>query len=166
MANLITGLRIICSMTLLFCPALSPFFYALYLAAGVTDMADGTVARKTDTVSEFGSKFDTAADLVFVAVCMIKLIPVLDIPVWIYIWAAVTAVIKAVNIISGFVMHGRLAAVHTVMNKVAGGLLFLRPLTQSVIDLKYSGAVVCAASMFAAVQEGHYIRTKYGGEQH
>ncbi len=44
MANFITGLRIVFSVVLLFCPALSPAFYALYIAAGVTDMIDGAVA--------------------------------------------------------------------------------------------------------------------------
>ena len=47
MANIITASRIIISIALLFFPALSPEFYALYLAAGITDMLDGTVARKT-----------------------------------------------------------------------------------------------------------------------
>lgn len=64
MANFITSLRIICSITLLFCPALSQVFYVLYIIAGVTDMIDGTVARKTNTVSEFGSRLDTVADFI------------------------------------------------------------------------------------------------------
>ena len=68
MANLITCIRIICSIVLLFCPVFSPAFYILYLAAGVSDMADGPVARKMGRVSEFGPKFDTAADFVLVAV--------------------------------------------------------------------------------------------------
>lgn len=62
MANVITSLRIIGSMALLLYPALSTSFYALYIATGITDMIDGTVARKTNTVSEFGSKLDTVAD--------------------------------------------------------------------------------------------------------
>ena len=33
------------------------------------------------------------------------------------------------------------------------------PLTVSLIDLKYSGALVSAVATFAAIQEGHYIRT-------
>ena len=69
MANLITSLRIICSIALLLCPALSQVFYVLYIIAGVTDMIDGTVARKTNTVSEFGSRLDTVADFIFVMVC-------------------------------------------------------------------------------------------------
>ena len=38
--------------------------------------------------------------------------------------------------------------------------LFILPLTFSFIDLRYSAAVVCLVATFAAVQEGHFIRTK------
>lgn len=58
LANLITGTRILCSAALLFCPAFSAPFYVLYLMAGLTDMVDGAVARKTGTVSTFGAKLD------------------------------------------------------------------------------------------------------------
>lgn len=159
MANSITILRIVCSIALLFFPAFSPAFYTLYIVAGISDMIDGAVARKTGTVSAFGSKLDTVADFVLVCCCLVKLIPLLHIPKWLLIWIVVIALIKAVNVVSGFVMRKRFVAVHSVMNKATGILLFLLPLTWTVIDLKYSGAVVCAAATFAAVQEGHYIRT-------
>ena len=162
MANRITCIRIICSIVLLFCPVFSPAFYALYIAAGVSDLADGAVARKTGTVSEFGSKFDTAADFILVAVCLIKLIPVVHVPAWLIVWIIVIAVIKAVSLISGYVMRKELVALHTVLNKVTGMLLFLLPLTLTAIDLKYSGAAVSAVATFAAVQEGHLIRTGTG----
>ena len=74
-ANLITGTRILCSVALLLCPVFSLSFFFLYLAAGLTDMIDGLVARKTGTVTEFGAKLDTAADFVLVAVCLWKLLP-------------------------------------------------------------------------------------------
>ena len=99
MANIITGIRIVISVFLLFCPVFSQVFYVLYITAGVSDMADGAVARKTGTVSEFGSRLDTIADIVFVVVCMIKLIPVLNIPLWLFIWIAIIALIKIINII-------------------------------------------------------------------
>ena len=159
-ANIITGFRIVFSIALLFLPPFSVAFYALYAAAGLTDMIDGTVAGKTNTVSEFGAKLDTAADLVFVAVCLIKLLPILEIPVWLWIWIAVIALIKIINMIVGFVMQKKWIAPHTVMNKVTGALCFLLPFTLSFIDLKYSAIVVCAAATFAAVQEGHFIRTE------
>ncbi|MDO4808031.1 MAG: CDP-alcohol phosphatidyltransferase family protein [Coriobacteriales bacterium] len=155
MANIITGIRILCSIVLLFFPAFSPSFYTLYVVAGVSDMIDGTVARKTGTVSEFGSKLDTAADFVLVAVCLIKLIPVLDIPLWLFVWITIIALIKAINIISGYVMHKEFVAAHTIMNKLTGVLLFILPLTLTMVDLRYSGALVSAVATFAAIQEGY-----------
>lgn len=159
MANFITIIRIVCSITLLFCPIFSPAFYALYITAGISDMVDGWVARRTHTVSEFGAKLDTIADIVFVIVCLVKLLPILDIPVWLYVWIGVIALIKIINIVSGFVVQKQFVAVHSTMNKVSGLLLFVLPLTISFIDLKYSVAVVCFFATFAAIQEGHFIRT-------
>lgn len=160
MANIITDCRILCSILLLFVPAFSPAFYFLYLLAGFTDMIDGTVARKTNTANEFGSRLDTIADIVFVVVCMIKLLPVLTIPVWLWIWIGVIAVIKVFNIISGYIVQKKFVAKHTVMNKITGVVLFILPLTLSIVDLKYSGAFICTIAVLVAVQEGHLIRTE------
>ncbi|MCR5399957.1 MAG: CDP-alcohol phosphatidyltransferase family protein, partial [Lachnospiraceae bacterium] len=112
---------------------------ALYIAAGVSDMLDGAIARKTSTVSEFGSKLDTVADFVMVTLCLIKLLPVIHIPTWLLIWIIVMAVIKAVNLISGYVTRKKIVVLHTIMNKVTGILFFVLPLTLKIIDLKYSG---------------------------
>ena len=159
MANIITGIRILCSIALLFCPVLSPTFCVLYIAAGLTDMIDGTIARKTNSVSEFGSKLDTVADFILVVVCLIKLIPVMVIPGWLYLWIAIIALIKVINVVSGYMVQKKFVAVHSVMNKVTGALLFILPLTLSTIDLKYSAIVVSMVATFAAIQEGYYIRT-------
>ena len=153
MANAITGLRILTSLALLFCPVFSPAFYALYLIGGLSDMADGIIARKTDSVSEFGSRFDSIADLVFTAVCLMKILPAVDIPIWLYVWTAAIALIRILNIITGYAVQKRYVAVHTAMNKVTGVLLFLLPLTLTIVPLKYSGIPICFAATFAAVQE-------------
>ena len=159
MANIITGSRILFSIALLFFPAFSPWFYALYLVAGVTDMIDGTIARKTGKASEFGARLDSIADIVFVVICLIKLIPVICIPVWLYVWIGIIALIRIINIVSGFIMQKRFIMLHTIMNKVTGLLLFLLPLTVHFVDLKYTAIPVCAVATFAAIQEGHFIRT-------
>ena len=157
MANIITGIRIVLSVVLMFCQALSPTFYALYIAAGISDMIDGAVARKTGAVSELGSRLDTIADIVFVAVCLIKLLPVLHVPLWLYIWIAVIAFIKMANIAVGFVGQKELISVHSMMNKLTGGMLFVLPLTLTFIDLRCSAAVVCVVATIAAIQEGYLI---------
>ena len=159
MANTITFFRVAASIVLLFCPVFSPAFYVFYIAAGLSDMLDGFVARKTDSVSNLGARLDTIADFVLVVVCLIKLLPVMSIPVWLFVWIGMIALIKAVNIVSGFAVQKKFVAVHSVMNKATGVLLFLLPLTIPTVPLKYSAIVVCAAATFAAIQEGHFIRT-------
>ena len=159
LANSITTIRIICSIALLFFSAFSTAFYTLYITAGVSDMMDGWVARRTHTASELGAKLDTIADIVFVIVCLVKLLPVLNIPVWFWVWIGIIALIKIINIISGFIVQKRFVSVHSTMNKVTGLLLFVLPLTISFINLKYSATVVCIFATFAAIQEGHFIRT-------
>jgi len=168
MANVITVFRMAASMVLLFCPAFSPSFYVLYIAAGMSDMFDGFVARKTNTASSFGARLDSIADYVFVAVCFIKLLPMIHIPTWLYAWIGVIALIKLVNIISGFAVQKAFTAVHSVANKTTGVLLFLLPLTIHAIPLEYSAIVVCAIATFAAIQEGRLIRTGklIGGYEH
>ena len=160
MANIITFVRILCSIAILFCPVFSAAFYSLYISAGLTDMIDGWVARKTNTASEFGARLDTMADIVFVIICLFKLLPVMEIPIWLYVWIGVIALIKVINIVSGYIVQKQFVSVHSIMNKVTGALLFLLPLTLTFINLKYSATVVCIIATIAAIQEGHFIRTK------
>ena len=122
-------------------------------------MVDGTIARKTNAVSEFGAKLDTTSDFIFFAVALIKLLPVIHIPKWIWVWIVVIAIIKIFSVILGFIYTKKLISLHTVMNKITGLLLFPLPLTLYFIELKYSFVVVCIVATFSAIQEGYYIRT-------
>ena len=115
---------------------------------------------RTGTISEVGSKLDTFADIVFVAVCLIKLLPIMHVPVWLYIWIAIIALIKVTNIVIGYISQKEFISVHSVMNKVTGGMLFILPLTLVFIDLRYSAAVVCVVATVAAIQEGCLVRHK------
>ena len=155
-ANIITGSRIALSLPLLFIPLSSAWFYVFYMFCGLTDMIDGTIARKTETVSSFGSKLDTASDLVFMAVCAVKLLPKINICIWLWIWIAVIAIIKVTNIVIGFIRRKKLVALHTVLNKTTGLLLFFLPLTLQFVVPTYSLAVVCTVATIAALQEGYY----------
>ena len=123
-------------------------------------MIDGTVARKIGTANEFGSKLDSVADIMFVTVCLIKLIPVLNIEKWLYIWIILIAGIKIANVASGLKKHKRIIFVHSVLNKITGLLVFILPLTLHFLELRYTAPVVCTIATIAAIQEGHYIRTK------
>lgn len=160
MANILTISRIVLALPLLCLPAFSVPFTVLYVITGLTDMLDGAIARKTGTVSKVGAKLDTAADLVFTAVCLIKLLPMIELPTYLLIWTADIAVIKLTNIFSGFVVQRKFVTVHSILNKFTGLLLFLLLLTLPFLDVTYSGSIVCAVATLAAIQEGHLIRTR------
>ena len=136
----------------------SSLFYVVYLFCGFTDMIDGAIARKTHSVTEFGSKLDSVADLIFVVVAFVKLLPVISLPNWLCVWIAIIALIKVANILFGWISAKRLAIEHTLMNKITGFVLFLLPLTLSFIELKYSAVVVCTVVTMSAIQEGKYIK--------
>ena len=158
-ANILTSFRILGSILLLFFPVFSEAFYSIYLLCGFSDMLDGAIARKINSASGFGAKMDTVADLVFVAVSLIKLLSTIHIPGWLWIWVSVIVIIKIGNIIWGYVSIKQFISLHTIMNKVTGLLLFLLPLTLSFVELKYSSLVVCSIATFSAIQEGVYIVT-------
>jgi len=157
MANTITVSRIILSIFLLFCTPFSPVFYALYLTAGLTDMIDGTVARKTDTVSEFGGKLDTIADIVFTVVCMIIILPLIEMPVWIYLWITGIALIKFANIFISFIRLKKFTSVHSVLNKITGVALFVFPLNFNLIDTTLFAAALCVIATVAAIHESNSV---------
>ena len=158
-ANIVTGCRILGSVLLLFFPAFSVAFYTIYLICGFSDMIDGTIARKTHSTSELGAKIDTVADLVFITAALIKILPTIHIPGWLWIWGGVITTIKIGTITWGYVSKKQFISLHTIVNKITGFLLFLFPLTLSFVELKYSSMAVCSVATFAAIQEAIYAAT-------
>jgi len=158
-ANILTGCRIFGSILMLFFSAFSLEFFVTYLLCGLSDMIDGTIARKTNSTSRFGSRLDTIADFIFVVASLIKLLPAMYIPGWVWAWGGLIAAVKIGNIIWGYISCRKFISLHTIMNKVTGLLLFLLPLTISFVELKYIALAVCSVATFSAIQEGFYVVT-------
>ena len=162
MANVITCIRIACALCLIFCPAFSKRFYLFYIIGGASDVLDGMAARHFKTESKLGARLDTAADAVFTVIVLIKILMAVPVPKWLLIWIICIAIIKCVNIISGFAVSGHFVSEHTVMNKICGALVFAVPLCLDQFSRRTAVILIvltCAVAMLAAVQEGHYIRT-------
>lgn len=157
LANALTICRIVLSLVLLAPPALSPTFFVLYAAAGATDMADGFIARKTGATSELGARLDSIADIVLAVVCLVRVLPAITVPVWLWGWIALIVIVKVSNVVSGLVTEKRLVLPHTVANKVAGMAAFLLPFALPFVDIAVPAIPVCAIATFAAVQEGHLM---------
>ncbi len=157
--NVISALRFLGAVCVLFFGVESCAFWVIYFVCGLSDMADGYLARKLGCESKTGAMLDSLADLVFVVFCCSKLIPALAFPKWLWIWGGVIVAIKVINQISALVMYKKCVFPHTVANKVTGFLLFVGvPLTvflESIVPM----VIVAVVTTFAAVQEGHFIRT-------
>ena len=156
-ANIITGSRIALSLPLLLIPLSSAWFYILYLFCGLTDMIDGTIARKTGAVSKFGARLDTASDFVFMFVCWVKILPLMHIPIWLWVWITLIALIKIFNITLVFIHKKKLISIHSVLNKITGFALFLLPPTLTFAPTTYSVATICVLATLAAMQEVYFI---------
>lgn len=157
-ANIVTAVRLVVSPLILCVKPLSAAFFALYLLCGLSDIADGIIARKTKSESRLGAMLDSIADLVLVSVCLIKLLPVSELKPWLWCLIVIIAVIKLINY--SRCRHIDATLLHTRANKLTGILLFFLPLTWELLDVNLSAIPVCAAALFAAVQEAYIIKTK------
>lgn len=121
-ANCITLLRIIGTFSLLFTESFSNMFFIIYTICGITDVLDGFVARVTNTSSEFGAKLDSAADLFFYAVMIVKVFPVLwdKLPRWLWLIALTAVAVRLASYLLAAIKYKRFASLHTYMNKFTG----------------------------------------------
>ena len=158
--NIITLLRIAGSLGLLLCDVTGVVYWIIYGLCGVSDMLDGYLARKLHCESKIGALLDSLADIVFVACCCIKLIPVLAFPNWLWIWVLVIALIKVINQISALVIYKKCVFPHTIANKVTGFLLFVGIPVTFLVESLIPIIIIAIFATFAAIQEGHFIRTK------
>ena len=154
-------LRIAGAISLLFCDVTGWPFWVLYALCGISDMVDGWLARKLQAETKAGAVLDSLSDIVFVACCAIRLLPVLEIPSWLWIWAGVIALIKIVNQVSALVVCKRFCFPHTLANKLTGLLLFL--VVPTIFWTLIPVSIVTAVASFASIQEGHFIRTRHAG---
>ena len=159
-ANIITAGRIIFSFPLLLTPLSSTWFYVLYLFCGFTDMIDGTIARKTGSVNNFGARLDTASDFVFMLVCCVKLLPEVHLPVWLWVWIILIASVKIFDTILVLIRDKKLLSIHSVLNKITGFALFLLPLSMAFLEPVYGVSAVCLPASLTAIEEVNFIAKK------
>ena len=154
-ANGITVVRMAASVYLAFLRPLSPAFLRVYTAAGVTDALDGFVARKTGTASDFGARLDSIADLLFYAVTMFRLAPLLwdALPEDIWYAVAVILLIRVSAYLIAAKKYRRFASLHTYLNKLTGGAVFLIPFLCTTGYAAVYCRITCGIAAVAALEE-------------
>lgn len=162
--NCITLLRMVGTVVMAFLEPLSKEFFAVYTLTGLTDVLDGFIARVTKTVSRFGAKLDSVADLLFYAVMLLRILPVLVKRLPWYIWAAVAVVLalRLAAYIAAAVKEKQFAAHHTILNKITGFTVFCVPY---ILPLSFAAQlcwIPCIVGGLASTEELLIQTTPYG----
>ena len=123
-------------------------------------MLDGFLARRWGLESKFGARLDSLADFVFVLAAGYKLFPWLKLPAVLWMMTGLIALVKASNAISSYVVKHKIEFLHTKANKFTGFLLFVGMMTIGQSYFIPVAWVVACIALFAAIQEGHLIRSR------
>ena len=158
--DLLSMSRIALCLPLLLVDAMTLPFWVLYLIAGLTDMLDGFLAKRWGVESKFGAKLDSLADFVFVLAVGYKLFPWLKLSDELWMMIGLIALVKTVNAISAYVVKHKIEFLHTKVNKLTGFLLFIGMMTVGQSYFIPVAWVIACIALFAAIQEGHIIRSK------
>lgn len=146
-------LRILFSFLLLLLKPLSVPFFILYTLCGISDIGDGYMARQLKVTSKVGALLDSIGDFVFIGIVLITLIPVLEIPEWLFFWILLIALIRMCSLLVGWIRFKTAAFLHTYANKMTGFLLFCFPLFIGTLGIRRTGIVVCVIATLSAAEE-------------
>lgn len=152
-ANLLTGSRIVAAAAFFLSPPFSALFWLCYLWAGISDVVDGFVARRLGLESDFGARFDSLADLVFVSLIIAIIIIHIGMPSWLWLGVVFVALLRFIGYAIGYRKYRTFSGLHTYANKAAGLLLFAFPLMYAIMGIETAGLLLCIVSLFSAAEE-------------
>ena len=158
--DLLSMSRIVLCLPLLMVDAMTVPFWVLYVIAGLTDILDGFLARRWGVESKLGARLDSLADFVFVLTVGYKFFPLLKLPATLWMMIGLIALIKVANAISSYMVKRRIEFLHTRANKLTGFFLFIGMMAIGQSYFVPVAWMIACIALFAAIQEGHYIRSK------
>lgn len=145
------------SVVMLFFPVFSVPFWVLYCWGGVSDMIDGPIARKMKAVSDLGARIDSVADLMFIVCSAVLILPIIELPGWIWLRVAAIGVIKTGLIVFASCREKHLTIPHSKSNKLTGFLLFCLPFALVFVEPTIPALVVYASAFFSVLEDAKII---------
>ena len=156
--NIISILRIILSFVLLLTLDSDWIFSCLIILIGLTDIADGYIARRFNSVSKLGARLDSLADLIFFTIILWILYLRYE---WIltdnYIWFLIIVLLKISTAVISKIKNGEFIFIHTIANKITGLFIFFSILilpfgvTDNLFRVVFFVGTIAAAEELAIV---------------
>ena len=134
-------------------PPLSFSFFVIYILCIITDLADGPIARKTNTASSFGSAMDSIADAALILAVLAILIPILDFEMWMFVCIAIVIGVRILAILIGFLKFGAITLLHTYSSKTSGLLLAMFPVFYWLFGINIAFGIAALFAIIAAFEE-------------
>ncbi len=153
LANLITVSRIVCAVIVMYTTPFSELFWALYLYCGISDIADGLIARIMRQQSSLGANLDSIADVVFIFSIIFTVGSAVVVPTWLWICTGIITLIRVTAYLIGYKKHHTFSALHTYANKATGGILFCMPILIYFLGISVAGLVICIFATLASSEE-------------
>ena len=95
---------------------------------------------------------DSVADAVFLFICLLRLLSVLELPAWAWSAAGAVLAIRLLSLGLG-ARHHQCGLRHTAANRLCGLMLFLSPFFLHLRIGRLYLALLCAVAAFSALQE-------------
>lgn len=157
LANFVTALRIPFSLMMVPFDIFSKGYFIFFTLAGITDVVDGTIARKLNIKSVFGSRLDSVSDFVFYIIACAKLSPFLfsnvDLKLWLYL--GLILVLRLFCYIFALIKYGCYLSHHTYLNKATSVGMFFTIYTMPLIP-SYIGMTIgltLTIALLAVIEE-------------
>ena len=149
--NMITSARFVFAILLAFSVPLSMMFWLFYGLAAATDLMDGPIARKLKVNNNFGSTFDTIADIFFLICIMVCIFPILEITTQSYILIGTVFLFKLISLVYAYIKFKTIVSYHTYSTKFLALFIFTFPFWILFLDINLIVLIL------AILQSGAYI---------
>ncbi|MGL6199377.1 MAG: CDP-alcohol phosphatidyltransferase family protein [Lachnospiraceae bacterium] len=124
--NILSALRIVLSALLFSITNNIALFFGVYSFAGLTDIADGFIARKYYMETSLGVKLDSLADFIFLIASLLRMVLSyqLKISLMVLISCVIIAIIRIINFIITKIKFQQWGMLHSIGNKITGLIIF------------------------------------------
>lgn len=157
--NTLSVLRIALSLSLFLFLDSRVIFFIIFMLCGASDLLDGMIARKTNSQSTLGARFDSIGDMLFFLTVLACTVIWAGEEMLLLPYIAAIVVIRFANLAIGAARFHRFAIIHTYANKATGIAVFISfgfyILNRAIIAF----IPICAVAALSALEETLILMT-------